>query len=272
MRRMFLALTAALWAVGGIDLSDCHAAGQAQAVLDQAAAQQKYTFLLFYKENDAATQNVAQTLRHGVAACSDKATLCLVPVNDATEKLVVDRFRVSRAPMPLTIAVAPNGAVTGFFVRYFSEANIASSFVTPTKMYCMKSLQEGKLVMVCVNAEPNAGTPVSVHDFQVDPQFSQRLNVASIQANDPGEATFIQQMGVDPTTIRTTMIVFMAPPNALVGKFDATATKAQMAAALHKAGQCCDDPNCKHNHASPSAQTTPPNGRQANQLPNQQRN
>lgn len=272
MQRLILAFAAAAWAVSGFDLADCQAAGQAQVTLDQAAAQQKYTFLLFYKENDAATQSAAQTLRSGIAARGDKATYCLVPINDLGEKDVVDRFRVSRAPMPLTIAVAPNGAVTGFFVRNLVEANIASSFVTPTKMYCMKSLQEGKLVMVCVNAEAEAGTPVSVHDFRMDPQFSQRLNVASIYAGDPIEASFVQQMGVDPAKIRGTTIVFMAPPNALVGMFDLNTTKAQMAAALHNAGKCCDDPNCKHNHAAPSAQATPPNARQANQLPSLQRN
>jgi hypothetical protein len=34
----------------------------------------------------------------------------------------------------------------------------------------------------------------------------------------------------------------------MVGKFPATATKAQLASELHAAGKCCDDPNCKHNH------------------------
>lgn len=272
MQRLFLAFAAALWAVCGQNSAICQAAGQAQGVLDQAASQQKYTFLLFYKENDAATQTAAQTLRNGMATHGDRATFCFVPINDPGEQAVVDRFRVSRAPMPLTIAVAPNGAVTGFFVRNVAEANITSSFVTPTKMYCMKSLQEGKLVMVCVNSEAEARTPVSVHDFRMDPQFNQRLNVASIFVGDPVEASFVQQMGVDPAKIRGTTIVFMAPPNALVGMFDLTATKAQMATALHNAGRCCDDPNCKHNHASPSAQASPPNGRQANQVPNSQRN
>lgn len=271
MKHMLLALVAALCVSGEFKLTTCQAAGPAQAVLDQAASQKKYTFVLFYRENDPATQTVAQTLKDGVAARSDKATFCFVPINDPAEKSVVDKFGVARAPMPLTVAVAPNGAVTGFFARRLVDANLTSSFVTPTKMYCMKSLQDGKLVMVCVNESPDAGTPVSVHDFQIDPQFSQRLNVASIHVSDPAEATFIQQMGVNTEQIRGTTIVFMAPPNALVGMFDLTATKAQMAAALHKAGKCCDDPNCKHNHGAPSAQATPPNGRQANQ-PNSQRN
>jgi hypothetical protein len=33
----------------------------------------------------------------------------------------------------------------------------------------------------------------------------------------------------------------------LVGKFGPAVTKDEIAAALHAAGKCCNDPNCKHN-------------------------
>jgi hypothetical protein len=41
--------------------------------------------------------------------------------------------------------------------------------------------------------------------------------------------------------------VVLAPPGVLVGKFPASATSDQIGAALHAAGKCCNDPNCKHN-------------------------
>ena len=70
----------------------------------------------------------------------------------------------------------------------------------------------------------------------------------SVQANDPTEAQFLKQMEVVPAKTNGSTIVFMAPPAVLVGKFTSTVTKAEMAAALHKAGKCCEDPNCKHGH------------------------
>ena len=42
----------------------------------------------------------------------------------------------------------------------------------------------------------------------------------------------------------------LAPPGVLIGKYNSAATKNEVMAALHKAGKCCDDPNCKHNHGT----------------------
>ena len=48
-------------------------ASQAEATLEQAAAEEKYTFLVFYKTNDAATQAMAATLKEGLATRADTA-------------------------------------------------------------------------------------------------------------------------------------------------------------------------------------------------------
>ncbi len=220
---------------------------KAQQVLDQAAAEKRYTFVLFYKENNAATQAVAKTLQTGVAKRVDKATMCFVSVTDPAEKAVIDRFGAGRSPLPLTIAVAPNGAMTGIFAQSLTDAHLDESFVTPTMTTCMKSMQEGKLVLVCVNTTAKAATPASVMQFATDKQFKDRVAIASLNAADPAESMFLEQMQIDATTAKGTTVVFLAPPGVLIGKFPSTATMDTMAAALHKAGKCCDDPNCKHN-------------------------
>ena len=43
------------------------------------------------------------------------------------------------------------------------------------------------------------------------------------------------------------MIVVLAPPGVLVGKYQGTVSTEQIATDLHAAGKCCNDPNCKHN-------------------------
>ncbi len=87
-------------------------ASPAEQALADAAAEQKYTFLLFFKDDGPATQAMAQTVKRGVESRSDRATVAFVDVANPAEKALVDRFGVSRAPMPLTVAVAPNGAIT----------------------------------------------------------------------------------------------------------------------------------------------------------------
>ncbi|MGE0769243.1 MAG: hypothetical protein AB7L90_22590 [Hyphomicrobiaceae bacterium] len=237
--------------VCGLNASISHAetsAGQAQQVLTQSAEAQKYTFLLFYREDNPATRAMAETLKMGVAKRADRATLCYVSVTDPAEQAVVKRFGVSRAPLPFALAVAPNGAITGLFSQKLADANLDGAFVTPGMAQCMKSMQDKKLVLVCVHASARATTPTAVKEFQSDPEFKDRVAVISVQAHDPTEAQFLKQMEIVPAKTSGSTIVFLAPPAVLVGKFTSTATKAEMAAALHKAGKCCDDPNCKHGH------------------------
>jgi len=233
-------------------------ASPAEATVNQAAADGKYTFLLFYKTNDAATQAMTATLKEGLASRTDTTVSASVLVGQPAEKTLVDRFDVSRAPMPMTIAVAPNGAITGMFAQKLTAEGIENSFVTPTMTNCMKSLQAGKLVFVCVQGSAKAPAPASLKDFQADPHFRDRLATFSLLAADPAEAKFLKQMQIDAAKTTGTTTVLLAPPGVLVGKFDAFASKDDIAAALAKAGKCCDDPNCKHHQHQPAPRTTSP--------------
>ncbi len=226
-------------------------ASPAQAALDQAAADGKFTFLVFYKDDSPPARAMVKVAKDGVAQRQDQATLSFVQVGNPAEKALVERFGVGRAPMPLTLAVAPNGAVTGIFSKELKDEHFDAAIVTPTMTRCMKSLQENKLVFVCVQPTDRAVVPTAVRDMQVDPQFKDRVVLVSMQMRDPQETRFLDQMQIDPKQVKATTAVLLAPPGVLIGKFDGTATKDQVAAALHKAGQCCDDPNCKHNHGAP---------------------
>ena len=252
----YLALFAAAIALGPHALAQTASAqSDAQQVLAVAAAEQKYTFLLFYKSNSAATQTMLRTLKRGLAARAAEATIAYVDAANPSQKALIDRYRVGRAPMPLTIAVAPNGAVTGLFAGKISDRQIADAFVTPKMAQCMKSMQQGRLVLVCVSSTAGSPVPQAVQEFQADPQFKDRTDVLSFQVNDPAEADFLQQLKIDPRTLRGSTTAFLAPPAVLVGKFGPTSTKSEMAAALHAAGKCCDDPNCKHNRKGQQAKS-----------------
>lgn len=249
MSRLPTKVSLALLALGVFQtLASAAEQSKALAALDQNAAQQKYTFLLFYREDNAATRAMAQSLQAGLGQDAHRASLAYVSVADPAEQVAIKRFGVARAPLPFVLAVAPNGAITALASQKITGAQIASAFVTPGMAECMKAMQDRKLVLVCVNTSARSQTPNAVSEFQADPEFSDRLCVVSVQANDPSEVTFLKQMEIVPASLKSSTIVFMAPPAVLVGKFASTATKGEMAAALHAAGKCCEDPNCKHNH------------------------
>lgn len=80
-----------------------------------------------------------------------------------------------------------------------------------------------------------------------DPAFQDRTATESLVVNDPAESRFLKDMEIDSAQVSGTNFIVIAPPGALVGKFAVTATAADVAAKLHAAGKCCNDPNCKHN-------------------------
>ncbi len=221
-----------------------------------APVEGKYTFLVFYKQNDAATQAMTADLKSGMAKRKEVATAAFIRVDDPAQKELVTKYGVSRAPLPLLVAVAPNGAMTGMFQKKIPAEGLDGVFVTPTMMVTMKALQAGKIVLVTVAGSVPAIAPPAVNAFLSDPHFKDRLATVSMTAADPLEAKFIAQMQIASNVVET-QTVLLAPPGVLVGKFNATTTKDIIAAALAKAGKCCDDPNCKH-HPPPQSATKAP--------------
>lgn len=227
---------------------------KAQAVIDQAAKDGKYTFLMFYKQTDAASNAMSVTLKAGLANKAEQAVVADIQIGNPAEQALVAKYDVSRAPLPLTIAIAPNGAMTGMFSQKVTAEKLADAFVTPTMMFTMMNLQAGKLVLVTVQGSAKAPAPVAIKDFQSDPHFKDRIVTIGMTAADPLESKFVGQMQIEPKA-NATHTVLLAPPGLMVGKFSAAASKDEIAAALAKAGKCCDDPNCKHHQPAtqPSA-------------------
>lgn len=254
---VFLVLTVATavaWNVRPSGAAEATVVSKTQQILDSSASQKKYTFLVFYRDNTPTLQAMGQTVKDVVTKRAGDASMAYVSVASPNEQALIQKFGVNRAPLPLTLAVAPNGAIMGVFSQKVSEAQLVDSFATPVMMHCMKAMQESKLVMVCVQAKPGSDLPPAVKDFRADPDFKSRTAVITTTTLDAAEDDFFKQMQINPETHQGTTTVFFAPPGVLIGKFDHAATKAQMITALHKAGKCCDDPNCKHGQAnSPSA-------------------
>ena len=219
--------------------------GRGRAALTAAAESGKYTFILFWKQNDAPTKALLAVLDDSLAQRASEAAWVAVRAGDPAEQ-VVKQFNLSRSPMPMVLAVAPNGAVTGAFQSNMTAEDVDSAIVTPTMMRCMKSIQEGKLVLLCVQTRAQA-LPAGIQEFRGDPQFQQRTAVHKLLASDPSETRFLQDLQIDSRS-KTAQAVLMAPPGVLIGKFPGTVSRNELAAKLHAAGKCCDDPNCKHNH------------------------
>lgn len=211
---------------------------QGQAAIDRAGTAHKYVFIFFWREKNPQTDKVWNVFQPAAARLADSAEVVSIQITGPAEKQVVDKYGVSRAPMPLVLAVAPCGAITKAFTKAFDENQLRAAFVSPCMQLCLKALQNRKLVLVCVVDQANPQDPVTipkgVEDFKADRKFGPATEIVLVNARDQSEAAFLQDFQVDPRTQKP-VIVFLAPPGSLIGRFGGGATKQQLMAQLASA-------------------------------------
>jgi hypothetical protein len=214
----------------------------AEAAIQSAARQQKYTFVVFWKQDDAATQAMRQAVQTFVGTRADWAMTLSVQTTDANEKAVVDRFGVSRAPLPLVLALAPNGAITGGFPQKVTDTQLSRAFVSPSMAASLKALQGRKLVLLCVQPRDQA-VPAGVREFAADAQYRAATVVVTMDPADASEARHLKDLSVDAARdIPATLL--LAPPGRILGKFKAAVTREQLVEKLKSAQSCCPGGKC----------------------------
>jgi hypothetical protein len=212
----------------------------AMAARKQAADEGKYLFAFFWKTEDDSTAAMRKLFDESLAKIADRANTVAVSTTDTAEKEIVDEYDLDRAPMPLVLAIAPNGAITGGFPNKFSEQDLLSALATATTQQCMKHLQNGKLVFLCVqNDETGANEEAmqGVQDFAADDRFSTATKIVVLDPSDEAEKSFLNDLQVDPAT-KTAVTVFLAPPGSPIAMYEGATSKDEFLATLQKAGSC----------------------------------
>jgi hypothetical protein len=240
MRAFQLAIAAAILTAGTTAITAQEQAtgakvSQGQAVMDRAAAAQKYVFLFCWKDKNPQTDKAWGVLQPAVANMANSAEVASIQITDPTEKKIVDKYGLTRAPMPLVLAIAPCGAITKAFTKTFDERQLRTAFVSSCTQLCLKALQDRKLVLACVVDQDNPQDPVTipkgVEEFKADAKYGSATEVVLVNAKDQNEAAFLKDFQVSPQTQKP-VVVFLAPPGSMIGKFDGAATKQELVAKL----------------------------------------
>lgn len=235
------------------------------AALQRANAANRYLFILFHNAPDEHTDAMWNVIQSAMAKSGRRAESIAINILDPNEKPVVDYFNVSRAPMPLALSIAPNGAVMGGFPTTFTEAQILQSFGTPAMENAMKALQAQKLVLLCIHnqaTQSNEAAMVGVNEVKTDPQLGPITETVFLDPANPAEGRFLSQLQIDPK-VTVAQTVFMVPPGSVAGKFMGGTTKTMLLSKLQTAcgpgGVCGPDcgPNCKVFQTAASSQPQP---------------
>jgi len=210
--------------------------------VDRAAKANKYAFIFFFRTDDKHAQAMRTGLESAVAEIPDQAEAVTVDLTDPLEKAIVDRFDLSRSPMPLILAVAPTGAITKHWFRRFDGKELEQAFVSPAEAQCLKALQDRKMVLVSIQNGKTAHNQEAmrgVNEFKADRLYAAQTALVSVDPTNEAEADFLKTLGVTPET-EEAVTVLMAPPGRPIATFTGATKKAAIVAATKKAGSKCD--------------------------------
>jgi hypothetical protein len=216
------------------------------AAIQEAAKAGKYLFVFFSKSADEETLAMRKVFDAAVQKTADRARGIGVDITDPAEEDIVGKFDLQRAPMPLVLALAPNGAITRGFPGKFDEKQLLEAMVSPATEQCMKSLQDGKLVLLCIQnakTKSNDAAMKGVNEFKADARFGHATTVITLDPADKKEAAFLANLKVAPETAEATT-VFLAPPGKLVAKYEGATGKQSLVDKLDKAGTSCGPDGC----------------------------
>ena len=102
-------------------------AGKGMAAVERAAKADRYLLIFFYGDAADQVSSMKAVFNSAVGKLSQKPVRLDISVTDPAEAAIIDKYGVRDAPLPLVLAIAPNGAVTGGFPAPFTEEQIVSS-------------------------------------------------------------------------------------------------------------------------------------------------
>lgn len=206
----------------------------AESAIRAAAKQQRYAVVTFYKKNDPASTKMLSDAKSLQAKYSKRAGFISVDAGNAAHKELMVRYRVDRSPMPLTVVVAPNGALTAGLPKEISDGDLSGAFVSSGMAGVLKALQSGKMAAVCLQTPKTKHNKESLSAAQglskLD-AFRGAVDVVKVDPSDRSEAKLIQKCLVDGASDEA-QIVVIAPPGRVVGMFDGNATTESISASL----------------------------------------
>jgi hypothetical protein len=143
--------------------------------------------------------------------------------------------------MPLALAIAPNGAVTGGFPKNFTEDQLLGAVVSPGMQKALKALQGRKLVLLCVqndSTRSNEAALKGVKEFKADPKFGQATEIVMVDPANAEESRLLKSFKVDPG-IDEAVTVFLAPPGTPIATYRGATDKNMMMAKLTSTVSAC---------------------------------
>ncbi len=202
--------------------------GIAAEALRRASGKNKYLFVLFFSTPDEPTRVARESLGRAVRSMGRSVEWAEVDVTSGREAGIVNKYNLRSTPMPVVLAFAPNGALTGGFRSAdISEDKLKSAIASRGMQECMKALQSNKIVFVCCQGKKtqfNKEAMQGVDAFKADARYAAYTEIVKIDPADDAEQRFLTQLKIDPKA-KDAATAILVPPNMVLGVTQGPTTK-----------------------------------------------
>lgn len=219
----------------------------AEKVIKAAAKRNRYVFVTFHRKNDDASGKMLTAMESVQSKLSHRADFVNVDVDDSIQQDIVSQYGADRSPIPLTLVIAPNGAVTAGFPNEIKKTDFSGVFVSDGMASVIKILQDRKLAVVCIQGprtKNNKKSLATAEELKADPALGGAVEIVKISPSDRSESKFMKECKIDTHSTNAQLLV-LAPPGKLVGKFDGSATADTIMTSLRSSlGGGCGGGSC----------------------------
>lgn len=219
----------------------------AEAALERAGEESKHLFVLAWSEDDETTGKVKALFAESGEPMAEKALFHEANVGNTDEAGFVEKYGLKDAPLPIVLVFAPNGAVVGAHVqKAIDQDALAASFASPKLAEVFKLLQDGKLVLLCVQSESteyNDQSLSAAKGASEDERAKDGIAFTLLDPTDNESSDLTNRIGV-PTTLDEAAIYIIVPPGTIAGRVKGETTAAAVWDALVRAVSACSSGGC----------------------------
>lgn len=213
----------------------------ADDAIDQAQQNGDFLFVKFYEKKDDSFKQMQKTAQEFSKNSAKTIRMYDALTTDDKETEVIQKYGINRAPLPLLLVFAPNGAITGGFPQKVTEEQLSSSLVPKLVMDILKTVQARKIALVLLQNSKtkfNAETALTADEFASDPRLNGYVDIIKQDPRDEEIKDFLKQCNIANTT-EEAATVLVVPPGQIGGVYPGKVTKETLIAGLASCSSGC---------------------------------
>lgn len=189
-----------------------------QTKLDKAKKEGKAVFVVV-TGNEVTNTAQATTIAKGANEIYKNAVIVQMNRDDVANASLVNEWRLSGAPLPLILAISPNGTLTGgYILKQATAENIAALIPSPKMEMVYEAVKNKKYSVVVFSKKSftDKNEVVKIAKNAVS-QLKDEAVFIEVDMDDENETSFINKLRINKSNVKSSVTVVINKQGQLAG-------------------------------------------------------